>query len=266
MNESDTLLSERRGRIGVITFNRPEQRNALSPAMLLRLHETLGVWAREDDVRAVVVTGSGEKSFSSGYDIAAIPTGLAPEQLEKLRDGNPLELGIASVKSFPYPVIAMLNGHCFGGALHLALSCDLRIGADDVTIGMPAVRLGLLYPPDGIAQFVHVLGIARAREVFFSARSYRGHEAHTMGLVDHLVPREELEQTTFELAERIAGNAPLALRGTKQVLNCIEAAAPLSAEARREAEVLFAKALASEDAKEAQRAFVEKRQPRFVGR
>lgn len=266
MNEIDTLLSERRGRIGVVTFNRPEQRNALTPGMLIRLHETLGAWAREDEVRAVVVTGSGEKSFSSGYDITAIPTDLTPEQLEQLRHGHPLGLGVSSVKSFPYPVIAMLNGHCFGGALHLALSCDLRIGVDDVTIGMPAVRLGLVYAPDGIEQFVHVLGIARAREVFFTARSYRGPDAHAIGLVDRLVPRGELERTTFELAEQIAGNAPLALRGTKQVLNRIEAAAPLSAEARAEADALLATALRSQDAKEAQRAFVEKRPPRFAGR
>lgn len=264
MNESDILLCQRRNRIGIVTFNRPEHRNALSPALLLRLHETLEAWAREGEVRAVVVTGSGEKAFSSGYDITAIPTDLAPEQLEKLRDANPLELGVSSVKNFPYPVIAMLNGYCFGGALHLALSCDLRIGVDDVTIGMPAARLGLVYPPDGIAQFVHVLGIARAREVFFTARSYHGREAQAIGLVDRLVPRGELETATFGLAEEIAGNAPLALRGTKQVLNRIEAAAPLSAEVRREAEALMATALGSEDAKEAQRAFLEKRRPRFA--
>jgi enoyl-CoA hydratase/carnithine racemase len=266
MSENDTLLSERRGPIGVVTFNRPDRRNALSPAMLIRLHETLEAWAREDEIRVVVVTGSGQRAFSSGFDILAIPTDLTPELARQLRDSNPLELGLSSVKHFPYPTIAMLNGYCFGGALHLALCCDLRIGVDDIVVGMPAARLGLVYAPDGIAQFVQVLGMARAREVLFTARSYRGQDAQSMGLVERLVPRAELERTTFKLAEEIAANAPLALRGIKQILNRIEASAPLSAEARSEADALVAAALGSEDAKEAQKAFVEKRPARFVGR
>jgi enoyl-CoA hydratase len=266
MSEAETLLSERRGLVGVVTLNRPEQRNALSPTMLIRLHEILEAWAREDEIRVVVVTGSGQKAFSSGYDILAIPTNLTPELARQLRERNPLQLGLSSLKHFPYPTIGMLNGYCFGGALHLALSCDLRIGAEDIVVGMPAARLGLVYVPDGIAQFVQVLGVARAREVFFTARSYRGKDAQLMGLVDRLVPRAELERITFETAEEIAANAPLALRGIKRILNRIEASAPLSVEARSEADALVAVALRSQDAKEAQKAFVEKRPARFVGR
>jgi enoyl-CoA hydratase/carnithine racemase len=170
------------------------------------------------------------------------------------------------VKNFPYPTIAMVNGHCFGAALNLALCCDLRIGADGIAVGMPPARLGVVYPPDGMAQFVHVLGMARAREVFFTARTYRGADAQAMGLVDRLVPASELEATTFEFAEEIAANAPLALKGLKRTLNLIEASAGLSEDARREAANLFAAALQSEDAKEAQKAFIAKRKPRFAGR
>jgi len=266
MDETNELLTERRGRIGILRFNRPERRNALSPQLLIRLHEALEAWAQEKEIRTVVITGAGDKAFSSGYDILAIPTDVTPEMAQQIRDSNPLELALASVKNFPYPTIAMVNGHCFGGALNLALCCDIRIGADDIAVGMPAARLGVVYPCDGIAQFVQVLGLARAREVFFTARTYRGAEVQAMRLVDHLVPRAELQATTYALAEEIAGNAPLALKGIKRALNMIEVAALLSAEARRECEALMAAAFQSEDIKEGQLAFIQKRTPHFVGR
>ncbi len=266
MDEANELLTEKRGCTGVLTFNRPDRRNALSPQMLIGVHETLEAWGREDEIRTLVITGAGQKAFSSGYDIRAIPTQVTPETASQLQNRNPLELGLASVKNFPYPTIAMMNGHCFGAALNLALCCDMRIGADDIAVGMPPARLGVVYPPDGMTQFAQVLGMARAREVFFTARTYRGADIQAMGLVDQLVPRSELEATTYGLADEIAANAPLALRGLKRTLNLIEAASPLSGEARREASALFAAALQSEDAREAQKAFVEKRKPRFTGR
>jgi enoyl-CoA hydratase len=266
MSEAKDLLAEQREHVGVITFNRPERRNALSPDLLLDLHETLERWASAGEVRAVVITGAGEKTFSSGYDIAAIPTDVSPETAARLRESNPLELGLSSVKHYPYPTIAMVNGHCFGAALNLALCCDLRIGADDVAIGLPAAKLGIVYPHQGIAQIASVLGMARTRQLLFTGRTYRGHEASEMGLVDRLVPRGDLEATTFATAEEIAANAPLALLGMKRALNLIEASAPLSDYARKEVEAMVATALGSEDAKEAQQAFLEKRAPRFAGR
>ncbi|MDJ0850908.1 MAG: enoyl-CoA hydratase-related protein [Myxococcota bacterium] len=266
MSDPRELLSEQRGDVGVITFNRPERRNALTPTMLLELHDLLGGWAKEGDVRAVVFTGAGGKSFSSGFDIGAIPTDPDPETARRLRAENPLELGLTSVKRFPYPTIAMLGGHCFGAALNLAVCCDLRVGADDVVVGMPPARLGVVYPADGIAQFAHVLGMARARELFFTGRTYRGAEVQELGLVGRLVPRAELEATTFALAEEIAANAPLALRGIKRVLDLVESASPLSENALAEAQELTSAALRSDDVKEGQKAFLEKRKPRFSGR
>ena len=266
MEEANQLLTETRGHIGILTLNRPERRNALSPRLLIALHEQIEAWSRKDEIRIVVITGAGEKAFSSGYDIVAIPTDLTPETASRLRDRNPLQLALESVKQFPYPTIAMLNGHCFGGAVHLALCCDLRTGADDIAVGMPPARLGVVYPHEGIAQLVQVVGMARAREVLFTGKSYRGEELRSSGLVDRLVPRSELAATSYALAEEIAANAPLSLRGIKRILNLIEASAPLSEAARREAETLFTAALRSEDAKEGQRAFLEKRKPSFVGR
>lgn len=266
MREGRELLSERRGHVGVVTFNRPERRNALTPGMLFELHDVLEGWAQSGDVRAVVFTGAGDRAFSSGFDIGVIPTKPDAELGRRLREENPLALGLSAVKSFPYPTLAMLGGACFGAALHLALCCDLRIAADDAAVGMPATRLGLVYPADGIAQFASVLGMARARELFFTARTYRGAEVREIGLVSQVVPRSELEATVFSIAEGIAANAPLALRGSKRVLDLVESAAALSAGAREEAEALTAAAMQSEDAREGQRAFVEKRKPRFSGR
>jgi len=264
--EEKELLIEQRDHIGIVTFNRPQRRNALSPAMLIRLHETLERWANDGAVRVVLITGAGEKAFSSGYDILAIPTDVTPETARLLRERNPLELGLMGVKHFPYPTIAMLNGHCFGAALNLALCCDLRIGVEDLAVGMPPAKLGIVYPHEGIAQFASVLGMARARQLFFTGRTYRGSEVLELGLVDRLVPRAEIEASAFALAEEIAGNAPLALRGLKRILNLIESAAPLSLRDSEEAQALFTTAMQSEDAREGQKAFVEKRRPRFVGR
>ena len=266
MSDERELLTEQRDHIGVVTFNRPDRHNALSPAMLIRLHEILEEWASAGQVRTVVITGAGQKAFSSGYDIMAIPTDATEETARRLRESNPLELGLTSVKQFPYPTIAMLNGHCFGAALNLALCCDLRIGVDDIAAGMPPARLGIVYPHTGVAQFASVLGMARARQLFFTGQIYRAGEVLELGLVDRLVPRGDIENSTFTLAEEIAGNAPLALRGIKRILNLIESAAPLSDEASREAQTLVAESMKSDDAREGQRAFMEKRRPRFTGR
>jgi enoyl-CoA hydratase len=265
VSEAKELLSERRGHVGVVTFNRPERRNALTPAMLFGLHDLLEGWTTGGDVRAVVFTGSGG-AFSSGFDIGVIPTNPDPGLARRLREENPLAVGLESVKRFPFPTIAMLGGPCFGAALNLALCCDLRVGADDVAVGMPPARLGLVYPADGIAQFASVLGMARARELFFTGRTVRGAEVREIGLVERLVPRSQLEETTFALAEAIAANAPLALRGIKRVLDLVESAAGLSDAARAEAQALVEAAMQSEDAREGQKAFLEKRRPRFTGR
>jgi enoyl-CoA hydratase len=266
MEETKVLTSEVRDCVGTITLCRPQQRNALTPEMLVGLHQTLSAWADSGDVRAVVIRGAGDKAFSAGYDIRSIPTKPTPEMERLMRESNPLELGLRAVKGFPYPVIAMVNGACFGGALNLAMCCDLRVGADDIAVGMPPAKLGLVYPAEGVAQFVSVVGIARAREVFLTGKTYRGAEVAAMRLVDRLVPRAELETAVFALATEIAGNAPLALKGLKRVLHLIEAAATLSPEAAAEVQALVAASFGSTDALEGQMAFIEKRAPRFVGR
>ncbi len=263
--DSDALIKQRKGNVATLIFNRPERKNALSPELLVNLHMTLKEWEKEDAIRAVVIRGHGDKSFSSGFDISSIPTEVPPEMAEVMKNENPVELALNSVKNYPYPTIAMMNGYAFGAALNLAMCCDIRIGVDDIRIGMPPSKLGIVYHPEGIKQFVEVLGMARTREIFFTGRSYKGVDAKEMGLVDHLVPQSDLESVVYGYAEEIAGNAPLSLKGTKKVINMLGQSTFFKDSDLKEAETLILEAFNSEDLKEGQTAFLEKRKPVFRG-
>ena len=159
-----------------------------------------------------------------------------------------------------------MNGYAFGAGLNLCMCCDIRVAADDVKVGMPPAKLGLVYHPEGMMQFIQVLGMAKTREVFFTGRTYQGRQLLEMGLVDYLVPRSELRETTYRMAEEIAGNAPLSLKGTKRIMNMWEGSLTLSEENLAEAEELITDAFNSLDLKEGQTAFIEKRKPKFIGK
>ena len=264
--EKTELIKEISGAVGTLKLNRPERRNALSPSLLVELHLTLKKWEEEDSVRVVVITGNSGKSFSAGYDITAIPTDLTPEALEILKTDNPLELALNSVKNFHFPVIAMINGYCFGAGLNLAMCCDIRIGADHIKVGMPPAKLGVIYHPEGLKQFIEVIGMAKAREIFFTGHTYQGLEVKSMGLVDHLVPIADLSETVYRMAEEISKNAPLSLKGIKKIMNMIGKHPVLESEDMMGAETLIAEAFNSEDLKEGQTAFIEKRKPVFTGK
>jgi len=263
---TEHLLVETKEQVATLIINRPEKRNSLSPDLLIRLHEVLEDFAQEDAVRAVVIRGIGDQAFSSGYDIGAIPTEVSPRTREQLREQNPLELALKSVINYPYPVIAMLNGYAFGAGCELAVCCDLRIGADDIRMGMPPAKLGLIYQLSGLTRFIQVIGISNTRELFFTGRYYPAGRAKEMGLVHYLLPRQELESFVYKMAGEIAGNAPLSVKGTKRILNLLSQSFKLSDEDRREANKLTTQAFNSEDLKEAQKAFMQKRKPEFKGR
>ena len=266
MEQSNQLLIQEKGSILTLTFNRPEKRNALTPEMLVRLYQVLEAQASQDRIRVVVLRGAGDRAFSSGYDISAIPTGVSPEVEKLLQNKSPFELAVESIVDFPYPVIAMLNGFAFGGACDLAVACDMRIAADHVQMGMVPARLGMVYFPEGLQRFVRTIGLPRTKEMFFTARRYKTDRLKEMGLVDHVLPRDELTGFTHALAEEIAANAPLSLKGIKRILNLLSASDRLDAQQQAEAKNLVQKSLESEDLKEGQAAFLEKREPVFKGR
>jgi len=262
---TEQLLVEKKDHVLTLVLNRPEKRNALTPDMLIRMYETLNNAAGEDDSRVVVIRGSGEKAFSAGYDITAIPTHVSADLQALLDNKSPFELAIDSIVNFPYPVIAMLNGFAFGGACDLSVACDLRIAADDIQMGMVPARLGMVYFPDGIQRFIRAIGWPNTKEMFFTARRYKADQLKAMGLVNYLTPREDLEAFTYGLAEEISQNAPLSLKGMKRIMNMIASSECLDSGALEEARQLIEKGLASQDLKEGQAAFLEKRQPKFKG-
>lgn len=163
-------------------------------------------------------------------------------------------------------MIALLNGSAFGAGCELALCCDLRIGADDIRMGMPPAKLGLVYPLPGLMRFVQAIGFPNTRELFLTGRFYPAQRAKEMGLVHYLLPRQELESFTYEMAYEMAANAPLSLKGTKRILHLMTQSISLSDQGVREAQDLLDQTFSSEDLKEGQRAFLQKRKPAFKGR
>ncbi len=260
------VLVEKRGNTCTLVLNRPEKRNSLSPDLLVNLSQTLKELAKDDSIRTLILRGSGEKAFCSGYDIGSIPTRVNPEIQEKLKKQNSLELALNSVENYPYPVIAMLNGSAFGAGCELALCCDIRLAADDIRMGLPPAKLGLVYPWKGVQRFIQILGARCTREMLFTGRAIEGPQLLEKGLVDYLVPRGEFESFTQRFAEEIAGNAPLSLKGMKKTINLILSSGEMKEEDRKAAESLMNQAFSSEDLKEGQRAFLEKRPPKFQGK
>jgi len=260
-----SIRVENNGSIRTLVLSRPEKRNALTPDMLIRIYELLNEYSADDAAHIVVITGTGDKAFSSGYDITQIPNTVSPELKELLDKKSPFELAIDSIVHYPYPVIAMINGFAFGGAFDLVMSCDIRIGADDVQMGMVPAKLGLVYFPDGLQRFIRTVGWSAAKEMFFTGRRYSAEKLKEMGALDYVVPRNQLASFTHDLAREITENAPLAIKGMKRIFNLIAESGQLTATAKQEANDLIQEAFTSEDAKEGRAAFLEKRKPNFKG-
>jgi len=264
--EEKFLLTERQEKVCTIILNRPERRNALSPLMLLQMVETLTKLKDDEEVCCLVIRGAGDKAFSSGYDISDIPTSLTPEQAAALKARSPFQDVLETLLDFPYPVIAMLNGHAFGAGCDLALTCDIRIAAAHTQMGLPPAKLGIIYQVDGIQRLINIVGLANAKEIFFTGRSYGALQAKEMGLIHYIQPSDQLAPFTYDLAQEISANAPLSLKGMKMIFNKCLKYQKLDPEDTREIEALRLEAFNSEDLKEGQRAFKEKRKPVFKGR
>ena len=231
-----------------------------------RLLQTLQALAADASIRAVIMRGDGSSAFCSGYDIRSLPTGSGSNIHENLNKLSPVESLFQTVINFPYPVIAMIEGAAFGAGCELAICCDIRIGTDESRMGMPPAKLGLVYPWTGLQRFIQTIGVRSTREMFFTGRTYQGMRLKELGLLDYIVDRDELVSFAYQMAEEIAANAPLALKGTKRVINLLLQSTPLGENALQEAVTIMKSAISSEDLKEGQRAFLEKRKPNFQGR
>ena len=260
------LLSRRDNSICTLTINRPEKHNVLTSGLLQEMAHTVSELGCDPDIRAIVIRGAGKTSFSAGYDISAIPIINEQNPEAPIYNISPLEEALQAIRNFPYPVIAMVNGHAFGGGCELAVACDIRIGRHGIAMGMPPAKLGIVYPPAGFRRFLMVLGFAKTLEMFLTGRQYDSHNCLRMGLLNELAEPDCLKSATYDMAIEISQNAPLALRGTKRALYKMAETTVLSEDEESELAALFARSLMTEDLQEGKRAFMEKRKPRFKGR
>ncbi|MGH7702909.1 MAG: enoyl-CoA hydratase/isomerase family protein [Gemmatimonadales bacterium] len=260
MPEPELVTSEVTGRVAVVTINRPEKRNALDGPTRCQLLGVLNALRGNSEVRVVVVTGSGEKAFVAGADIAEFEGRTPMDQLRVMSAPSIFD----AVDAFPKPVIAMINGFALGGGCELAMACDIRIAADTARLGQPEINLGILPGGGGTQRLPRLVGTGAAYKLLFSGELIDAREALRIGLVDEVVPAAELRARVLALAETIAEKSPVALQLIKEAVRA-SLRSPLD-EGLRQERTLFAVAFSSEDKIEGVKAFLEKRKAEFRGR
>jgi enoyl-CoA hydratase len=255
------MLAEIEQGVGLITFNQPEKRNAMSVAMWDGLSQILDAFLADDSVRVVVLTGAGPKAFVSGADISQFDqqraSGNAQVEYDRLTSA-----GRAKLAAFPKPVIARIRGFCLGGGLGIAMQADIRIAAVDSEFGIPAAKLGIAYGYDMTRKLVSLIGPAHAAMMLYTGRRIDAKEAARIGLINQVTSDEELSDVVVGIARAIADNAPNSLRIGKMAV--AEAVSVTPDKAKIDAAV--ATCFDTEDYKEGRRAFAEKRPPVFTGR
>lgn len=247
------------GQVRVLTLSNPKKRNALDAVLLGQLRERL-VQAASDGVRALLLKGEGDH-FCSGYDLAglhAVPeTGPLPD--------DPLQEMLSALEALPAPTVAMVRGAAFGAGCELAAACDFRIFADDAVLCLPPVKLGVVYAPEGIARVSALIGVQHAKTMFLTGRRVPAAEAQAWGWSEALHPKERVEEQARRFCDELAHNAPLAMRGMKQIFRAL-ARGPLGVGEAEHFRRVRREAFRSADAAEGRSAFLEKRAPDFRGK
>ena len=261
---TEKLLLQKDGPIGWITFNQPEKRNAVSQEMWQAMPEYVADLAADPAIRVVILRGGGETAFVAGADISQFKDrrrNAADEEEYRRISGA----GSDSLARLGKPLVAMIHGFCIGGGVSIAITCDLRIAADDARFGIPAARLGLGYHYKGMEKLMSLIGPSYTKELFFTARTdFTAQDALRMGLVNQVVPKADLERFTRDYALTMSRNAPLTQRSAKASVEQI-----LKPEAQRDyalLDKLIKDCFDSQDYQEGVKAFSEKRRPQFQGR
>ena len=251
---TDTILYGRSGHVGTLVLNNPAKHNSLGQEQLEAIQAHLRQVEADDQVRVLVVTGAGEKTFCAGASLQQLNEGKI--------SGDCFQNTTDQLAALPVPTICALNGNVFGGGVELALSCDFRVGIEGSRMRVPAAAIGLCYPLSGINRFVERLGVNMAKRILVASEEFDAQAMLEIGFLDHLVTRAGLEETTTQLADHIAGLAPLAVRAMKAILQQA-AAGGIDMDSAGELSRLCQ---ASADLQEGFAAQREKRAPRFSGR
>jgi len=256
------VITEDRGPVRHVVLNRPAKRNAMNDELVLDLHEALRAAAAHSTVRCVVLRGEGAM-FSSGMDFGALSDLAArPDRLREVRGGILATWNLC--EEMTKPTIAQIHGGCIGGAMELALACDLRVMAADALMGLVETRVGLIPDVGGSSRLPAVIGLGRAKEMIMASRLVDGTEAERIGLVNRVAPAGELETATEALVSELLACAPLAVGLAKRIMDA--AAKPALAATLEHEAVVQELCARSEDFAEGASAFAEKRQPAFSGR
>jgi enoyl-CoA hydratase/carnithine racemase len=256
------ILTHVEGQIGVVTIDNAPRRNAVTLAMWRAIPHAMSALDTDDNVRVIVLRGAGDTAFVSGADISEFADIRRDAESARAYEADNMA-AFRAVRDTSKPTIAMITGPCIGGGLGLALACDMRIAGTSAHFAIPASKLGLAYPPDGMADIVAAVGPARAKELFFTARRVKADEALQIGLVGEVVADEDLPAFVETLALTIAANAPLTIRAAKAAIASLgpNAATDAVDVATRLADAAYDSA----DFREGCAAFLEKRKPKFKG-
>jgi len=260
---TENLIVEKRGPVGWITFNDPGRHNAVSYDMWVGIPKALAAFEQDADIRAVVLTGAGEKAFVSGANIS---------QFEKLRTAADAvaeyervgEAAQAAIYNFIKPTIARIQGYCIGGGLNISLCCDIRIASPESSFAIPAGKLGLGYRLTAIRNLVNTVGGPQAMDIMLSASRFTAAEALEKGLIQYMAPAGKLDETVDAYLAKVSANAPLTLQAAKAAVREFQKVAP-HIDAEKITKLVLG-CFASEDYQEGKRAFAEKRAPVFRGK
>jgi len=262
MTQTDKMLSRKEGGVGFVTFNNPERHNAVSLDMWEATRRILDDFAADNAIRVVVLTGAGGKSFVSGADISRFASERATLEAARAYSVKS-DAAFSGIYEFPKPTIAMIRGYCIGGGLGVATCCDLRIASDNSKFAVPAAKLGLGYGYVGLKRLVDIVGPSFAKEIFYTARQFDTQEALAMGLVNRVVPSDQLESAVKNITDMICTNAPLTIKAVKFTVGEI-----LKDEGKRNVArtvEMVEQCFMSRDYTEGRTAFMEKRKPAFTG-
>jgi enoyl-CoA hydratase len=260
------LLSERQDQILLLTLNRPEKRNALSTDLLELLEQELERASEDGELRAIILTGAGEKSFSAGIDIGLLFAHLSsnPSGETIRRTQRQLQNLISRLEDLEKPTIAAIEGACVGGGFELALGCDLRVASSEARFGFPESRIGMFPDLGGVSRFPRLVGATVAKEWIFTGRQYPAERALELGLLNEIAPPGQAKARAVALAAELAQSAPLAISWAKRI---IDRGQDMSLRDSLELEQDgMTEVLPSNDLKEGVLAFIEKRPPKFTKR